>query len=70
MQYRSLVGVYDRLDATSSSLEKTEIFAEAGDLLPELSLLLRGRLFATHVETGLGVEARSLKRNQTTLEDF
>lgn len=50
MEYWSLVEVYDRLDATTSTLEKADILAEtladAGDLLPELSLLLRGRLFA------------------------
>lgn len=61
MQYRQLTEVYDRLEATSSTLEKTEIlaeaFADAGDLLPELSLLARGRLFAAWEPDELGVSS-------------
>jgi DNA ligase-1 len=61
MQYRSLVEVYDRLDGTSSSLRKADILAEtladAGDLLSELCLLLRGRLFASWEGDDLGVSS-------------
>lgn len=53
--------MYDRLGATASTDEKTDIlaaaFAEAGDLLPELSLLARGRLFAAWEPDELGVSS-------------
>ncbi len=61
MQYGELTAVYDRLEATASTLEKTEIlaeaFAEAGELLPELALLARGRLFAAWEPDELGVSS-------------
>ncbi len=61
VQYGELTAVYDRLEATASTLEKTEIlaetFADAGDLLPELSLLARGRLFAAWEPDELGVSS-------------
>jgi DNA ligase-1 len=61
MEYRRLVEVYDRLDATSSTLEKTDIladaFGDAGELLPELTQLTRGRLFASWESDDLGVSS-------------
>lgn len=61
MEYRRLVGMYDRLDATSSTLEKTDILADAfddaGELLPELTQLARGRLFASWESDDLGVSS-------------
>ncbi|WP_122090957.1 ATP-dependent DNA ligase [Halalkalicoccus subterraneus] len=61
MEYRRLVEMYDHLDATSSTLEKTDIvadaFGEAGDLLPEFTQLARGRLFASWEHDELGVSS-------------
>ncbi|SEO90396.1 DNA ligase-1 [Halogranum amylolyticum] len=61
MEYRRLVAVYDRLDATSSTIEKTDIladsFADAGELLPELTQLARGHLFASWESDELGVSS-------------
>jgi DNA ligase-1 len=61
MEYRCLVEIYDRLDATSSTLEKTDILADAfndaGELLPELTQLARGRLFASWESDDLGVSS-------------
>lgn len=61
MEYRRLVEIYDRLDATSSTLEKTDIladaFVDAGELLPEFTQLARGRLFASWESDDLGVSS-------------
>lgn len=61
MEYRRLVEVYNRLDATSSTLEKTDVladaFGDAGELLPELTQLARGRLFASWESDDLGVSS-------------
>ncbi|SIR65277.1 DNA ligase-1 [Haladaptatus litoreus] len=61
MEYGRLVEVYNRLDETSSTIEKTEIVAEcfenADELLPELSQLVRGRLFASWEPDDLGVSS-------------
>lgn len=61
MEYRRLVGIYDRLNATSSTLEKTDIladaFVDAGELLPEFTQLARGRLFASWESDDLGVSS-------------
>ncbi|MBX0296149.1 ATP-dependent DNA ligase [Haloarcula nitratireducens] len=61
MEYRQLVATYDRLDATASTIEKTEILAaafdDAGELLPELTQLARGRLFAPWEPDDLGVSS-------------
>jgi DNA ligase-1 len=61
MEYRELVSTYDRLDATSSTAEKTAIVAEtlegAGELLPALAQLARGRLFAAWEGDDLGVSS-------------
>jgi DNA ligase-1 len=61
MEYAELVGVYDRLAGTDSNHEKRDIlaeaFAEAGDLLPVVVKLVRGRLFAAHQREELGVSS-------------
>lgn len=61
MEYRRLVEIYDRLNATSSTLEKTDIladaFVDAGELLPEFTQLARGRLFASWESDDLGVSS-------------
>jgi hypothetical protein len=61
MEYRRLVEMYDRLDATSSTLEKTDILADtfddAGELLPELTQLARGRLLASWESDDFGVSS-------------
>ena len=61
MEYSQLVECYDRLDATPSTLEKTailaELFADAGDLLGELTGLARGRVFASWEPDDLGVSS-------------
>lgn len=61
MEYRRLVEIYDRLDATSSTLEKTDIladaFVDAGELLPEFTQLARGRLFASWESDDLGISS-------------
>ena len=61
MEYGALVDVYDRLGATASTLEKTDVLAgalaDAGDLLPELSLLCRGRVAAPWEAAEAGVSS-------------
>ncbi|MXR51015.1 ATP-dependent DNA ligase [Halovenus sp. WSH3] len=61
MEYAELVGVYERLADTDSNNEKRDIlaetFAEAGDLLPLVVKLVRGRLFAAHQREELGVSS-------------
>lgn len=61
MEYRRLVEIYDRLDATSSTLEKTDIladaFVDADELLPEFTQLACGRLFASWESDDLGVSS-------------
>lgn len=61
MEYRRLIEIYDRLDATSSTLEKTDIladaFVDADELLPEFTQLARGRLFASWESDDLGVSS-------------
>ncbi|WP_049899942.1 hypothetical protein [Halococcus agarilyticus] len=63
MEYAALVDVYERLQATSSNLEKTAILAEAlADAdeaqLPLLVKLLRGKLFAPWEVEELGISSR------------
>ncbi|WP_436903180.1 ATP-dependent DNA ligase [Halovenus halobia] len=66
MEYAELVGVYERLAGTDSNNEKRDIlaetFADAGDLLPVVVKLVRGRLFAAHQREELGVSS-SLTRD-------
>ncbi|MDS0295710.1 ATP-dependent DNA ligase [Halogeometricum luteum] len=61
MEYAALVDVYDRLAATASNNEKRDILAEAfagaGDLLPRLVVLARGRLFPAYDRGELGVSS-------------
>ncbi|ELZ28526.1 DNA ligase (ATP) [Halogeometricum pallidum JCM 14848] len=61
MEYSALVDVYDRLAATASNNEKCDIVAEsfagAGDLLPRLAVLVRGRLFPAYDRGELGVSS-------------
>jgi DNA ligase-1 len=66
MEYAALVDVYERLEATSSNLEKTAILAEAlADAeeaqLPLLVKLLRGKLFAAWEAAELGISSRLTK---------
>jgi len=61
MEYAALVARYDRLAATDSTDEKeaivAEAFADAGDLLPRLVTLVRGRLSPAHDRKELGVSS-------------
>ena len=61
MEYAELVAVYDRLADTDSNHDKRDIlaetFAEAGELLPVVVKLVRGRLFAAHQREELGVSS-------------
>jgi DNA ligase-1 len=62
MEYAALVAVYDRLGATQSTLEKTDIVAEtlaetSREDLPMLVRLLRGTVFAAWDSADLGVSS-------------
>ena len=61
MKYGSLVGMYDRLDATSSTRGRTGIlagtFTERRDPLAELTPLPCGRRFAPWEADELGVSS-------------
>ena len=61
MQYADLVAVYERLAATDSNHDKRDILAEtvaeAGELLPVVVKLVRGRLFAAHQRAELGASS-------------
>jgi DNA ligase-1 len=61
MEYAALVEVYDRLAATDSNNEKRDVlaatFADAGDLLPVLVTLVRGRLGPAYDRPELGVSS-------------
>ncbi|MFW6435720.1 MAG: DNA ligase, partial [Halovenus sp.] len=61
MEYGALVDVYDRLAATDSNDEKRDIlaalFADAGEMLPRLVTLVRGRLSPAYDRTELGVSS-------------
>jgi len=61
MEYCALVDIYDRLAATDSTNEKRDIlatvFADAGELLPRLVTLVRGRLSPAYDRTELGVSS-------------
>ena len=63
MKYQALAGLYDRLDSTTKRLEKTEILADflrkvPAEELPEVILLLQGRVFPAWDETKIGVAGR------------
>jgi DNA ligase-1 len=61
VEYAALVEVYDRLAATDSTIEKREVlaaaFTDAGDLLPRLVTLVRGRLGPAYDRPDLGVSS-------------
>jgi DNA ligase-1 len=61
MKYAALVEVYDRLAATDSNNEKRDVlataFADAGEMLPRLVTLVRGRLSPAYDRTELGVSS-------------
>ena len=62
MEYAELVDVYDRLAATSATLEKTDILAETfaaadDDHLPMLVKLFRGKVFENWVSEEMGVSS-------------
>lgn len=65
MEYRELVGVYQRLEDTSSTNQKTAILAEAfedmEELLPVVVKLVRGAVFATWEREELGVSSSLTK---------
>ncbi|MBI2147273.1 ATP-dependent DNA ligase [Candidatus Woesearchaeota archaeon] len=63
MKYQDLAALYDQLGATSKRLEKTNLLAAflkkcPVDDLPELSLLLQGRLFPAWDDRQIGVASR------------
>jgi DNA ligase-1 len=67
MKYAELVDIYQRLDATSSGLEKTAILTEAFSAadehqLPLLVKLVRGRLYAPWTSEELGVSSSLTQR--------
>jgi DNA ligase-1 len=66
MEYRELVEMYEQLDATSSTLEKTDIlaaaFAGADEAhLPVVVTLARGKLFAAWESDDIGVSTNLTK---------
>ncbi len=63
MQYSVLVGVYERLEATSKRLEKTFILSEflkSADNLDKVVLLVQGRVFPNWDQRELGMAAKLL----------
>lgn len=77
MQYEALVEVYEQLDATSSTLDKTTILANSfhqadAEHLPLLVKLSRGKLFAAWENDDLGVSSSLTKeaiRKSTGISD-
>lgn len=66
MEYRELVGVYQQLDSTASTLEKTDILANLfsdadSEHLPLLVKLCRGKLFAAWESDDIGVSTSLTK---------
>ncbi len=61
MNYAELVAVYDRLAATDSTIEKRSLlaaaFADAGEQLDRLVVLVRGRLWPAYDRAELGVSS-------------
>lgn len=61
MNYAELVGLYDRLAATDSTNEKRSLlaaaFADAGEQLDRLVVLVRGRLWPAYDRAELGVSS-------------
>ena len=65
-------GDYDETFVLSDHCDFSELTDVVETLAPESVYTQHGFAdeFATHVETNLGIDARSLKRNQTSLGDF
>jgi len=63
MKYSTLVGVYERLEATTKRLEKTSILSEflkSADELDRVMLLVQGRVFPNWDTSELGMAAKLL----------
>ncbi len=65
MEYKKLVELYSKIEATSKRLEKTYLVSEFLkrtdiDDLPRITLLLQGRLFPQHDESKLGVSTKTV----------
>jgi len=63
MKYSDLVEIYEKLEGTTKRLEKTFYISELlkktpADDLPQLTLLLQGRLYPAYDERELGVASR------------
>lgn len=63
MMYSELVALYERLDATTKRLDKTNAIAELlrktpAQQLPSLLLLLEGKVFPAHEDKNLGVASK------------
>jgi len=65
-------GGYDETFVLSDHCDFAELMTVVETLAPDRVYTQHGFAdkFATHVETELGIDARSLKRNQTSLSDF
>jgi DNA ligase-1 len=65
MEFAALVATFETLEATDSTLDKTavlaETFADAGDRLDDLVLLVQGQLFPSWDSADLGVSSRSAR---------
>ena len=65
MEFGTLVATFETLEATDSTLDKTavlaETFADAGDRLDDLVLLVQGQLFPSWNSAELGVSSRSAR---------
>jgi len=63
MKYATLVGVYERLEATTKRLEKTSVLSEflkSADDLDKVMLLVQGRVFPNWDTRELGMAAKLL----------
>ncbi len=66
MKYSVLVGVYERLEATTKRLEKTFVLSEflkTADDLDKVMLLVQGKLFPNWDQRELGMAARLLLKS-------
>ncbi len=69
MKYEVLVGVYERLEATSKRLEKTHILSEflkSADELDKVLLLVQGRVFPNWDQRELGMASKLLLKAIST----
>jgi len=63
MEYKSLVGVYERLESTTKRLEKTHVLSEflkSADNLDIVMLLVQGKVFPNWDQRELGMAAKLL----------